>query len=464
MVRQCKFLNEEGQWKPMMVLADAQTKGFSIRCKLESIPFLLLDQEVLEDPVAQAETDYQAFIRHFPIALRNILNDDRVSYGLLAGLWRARYVMRNYKSQLAFWLGVLASLKPAMIMIPGDRELGFIPPLLRAAKVLKVTSVICTSNIPTLDSVAAMRRGHHRFSTDLNRIPSLLNIVAKWKHPDQVISSIHGRLLFSSGWLICALSRLRMLSSKPWVQGGGNSDYVLVDGERKKQRILSLGVPGEKIRVIGDFAYDDLYHEYDNRRQARNRVDRAMSFHKNESLVVMAVPIFAEHKMLSWDQHLTQLKKFAEVLAKFKVNVLLSFHPKSAPERYRFLSEEFGFQTTDLPLSTILPIGDIFVCGNSSTIDWSILCGIPVVNIDYVGIRDTAFEDCEGVYKVRTPADFQLALQACLADTVRLREAQLKVAQTLAQFDGKVGERYLAFLAELYELARVAAVSDCQRP
>lgn len=448
MLPQCEFLASQSEWQPKMVLADRRTYGYDERCRQAGIATLNLTEPVLTDPVESAEADWQTFTRRFPAKLGAFLLHERVAHGLLVGLWRRNRVIRGYSSQLNYWVGVLTRLRPAAVMMPGDRELGFIPPLLKAARQLQIPAIICTSNIPTLNSVAAMRAGRLRFATEPAGLPPVMNLLAARQHPDQISRTPHGCLLFSPGWLISALHHLSMLSARPWTQGGGNSSHVILDGERKKRRFLELGAPAQKLQVIGDFTYDVLHRNFTGRRQVRQSLCESLALDTAQPIVVFAVPIFAEHNLISWDEHLRNLHEFSAALANSTRNVVLALHPKSPQERYDFLTNDFEFCKSDLPLAEILPAGDVFVCGNSSTIDWAILCEIPVVNIDYVGLHDTAFTDCKAVFKVATPKEFAVAFEHCLEDGDRLRRIQSESARDLSQFDGKAQRRYLNFLGQ----------------
>ncbi len=459
MLPQCRLLSGRPGLRPVMLLADPRTYGYAQKCLSEGVEALSLEGRVGDDPVDAVERRWQAVAGRLSAPLRRLLLSERIAHSLPVAWWRRRSVVAAYAAQRAVWESVLRELAPAVVMMPGDRELGFVPPLLAAARAAGVPTVISTSNIPTVDSLAASRADRLRFTLEPRRCPLLWNMVAARRHPGQVAETPRGRLLFSPGWLVSALNALGMLSQRPWTQGGGNSDHVLLDGPRKKRLFLELGAPAEKLRVVGDLAHDELHRAHELRETTRRELCLSAGFDSDRPLVVLAVPIFAEHGLLSWPFHLKSLRRFAGVLAARSANVLLSLHPKSDPSRYAFLHDDFGFRFSERPLARLLPAGDLLVCGNSSTIDWAILCRLPVINLDYAELDDAAFADCPAVLKAHTPEEFAAALDRFDSARDELRRLQEQAARDLAEFDGRAGERFASFVESLVRHGREAAVA-----
>ncbi len=444
---QCQVLVGSDDLRPVMVLADPRTYAYAESCSADGIEVLNLS--ALDgggaDPVVTAERCWEKLCARAPERWRGVLRHDRVAHGLAVGWWRRCRVVAGYAAQRQFWRGLLAAIDPAAVIMPGDRELGFVPPVLAAARDVGVPSVVSAINIPTLDSVAATRVGKARFAVT-GLWPLLANLWAVWRHPGQVAESGHGRLLFSPGWLVGALQALGMLPHHPWTQGGGYSDYVLLDGPRKRRKFIALAAPEAKLRIVGDLAHDILYEAYARRADIRRQLCLHHGLDGDKPLYIFAVPIFAEHNILPWEKHLSALRAFMTSLSSHTTNVLLSLHPKSSIETYRSLVAEFGFRSADQPLANILPAGDVMICGNSSTVDWAILCRMPVIDLDYAGLEDSAFADCEAVIKVSRPDMLAATIVHCEQNVEHLRRAQDAIASDLAMFDGRCAERYCAFL------------------
>lgn len=444
MLPQFQALKAEKNFLPVMVLASAGTRRFANICQEQGVRSLDLsrDKTLSFDPIARTDDQFRSLINRLPKSTQNFFNRDQVAHGFIFGIWRYFSVVQAYKKQQECWKKVLKAHRPRILVVPGDRELGFIPPLLAAAEYLKIPTVISGYNIPTVDSVAASRAGKPRFRVG-GIFPSLLNYWAAWRHPEQLLSSNFGQMLFSPGWLICALSTLGMLSARPWTQGGGRSSYLLIDGARKRKKFVDLGVHDEKLCIVGDLALDRLYRAYKDRTRRRQMLCSRYSLTENNLLYVVAVPIYAEHNLLPWEVHLRLLREFLGQLASRTKNVVLSFHPKSSLVPYEDLIIDLQLKVCDLPLEEILPNADLFVCGNSSTVDWAILCRVPVINLDYAAIQDRAFCDCDGVKNVSSPEMFSSAMDWCERNLVGLIESQDRYAKEQSTFDGECRSRLL---------------------
>jgi hypothetical protein len=173
------------------------------------------------------------------------------------------------------------------------------------------------------------------------------------------------------------------------------------------------------------------------------------------------VPSFAEQGLTSWDRHVTEMRAAAQALSSRGAAVVVSVHPKSRAEDYSFLFDDFGLQLADLPLERIIPAADIFVCGNSSTIEMATLCGVPVINLDTIELRVSYWDDYPGVVRVGDADALRAELHRLLSDGnyfARQCAAQRSVARELSLFDGQSGDR---FKAALITIANESAAARC---
>lgn len=446
MLPQCRLLRDELPIKPVMMIP-AGGEAWIAECEAEGVAWLDCSAGAPPDPYASTAESWRALLARTPAPLRRILADERIQCSLPVDIWRLQRAVRQLRASYVYWHEVLKREAPVAVMMPGDRELGFVPAVLRAAADLGIPAVICLTASPTSDGLIANRRGQRRYRSSqgaplLNRL-----VAALW--PLQLAKTGDGPLLFSPGWLTLALRARRKLSANPWFQGGGNSSDMILDGEQKREAYLAAGVPAAKMRMIGDMSHDALYHSMERRGDSRARLVARYGLDPAKKLVVFAVPIFAEHNMLSWEEHRRQLDLFAAQLAGTRQNVLLSFHPKSDREKYSFLTERYKFAAASEPLEEVLPAGDVFVGGNSSTLDWAVLCRKPVINIDYAGIGDSAYLGNPALFHAPTPESFRAALSEILPRPYYFGAMQEERARKLSLFDGKVTERYLAFVRSL---------------
>ena len=96
----------------------------------------------------------------------------------------------------------------------------------QAANNLKINSVIAVTVIPDPFCLHSDRNKYRKFRTSLKRFSPILNFWAGKMYPKQVFQHKNDSTLFSPGWRTLALGKTGMISQNPWIQGGGNSDFV----------------------------------------------------------------------------------------------------------------------------------------------------------------------------------------------------------------------------------------------
>ncbi len=121
-------------------------------------------------------------------------------------------------------------------------------------------------------------------------------------------------LLYKPRVMIEALGITDMLSENPWVMGGGKSTFVLVDGEEIRQRYIEWGCNENKIIITGCGVHDDLFNRWLNKENARNLICEKYRFDKNNKLILVALPQFAEEAILDLGEHLNEIHFLLENL------------------------------------------------------------------------------------------------------------------------------------------------------
>jgi hypothetical protein len=427
------------EFKPLIVLACASV--YPIEAEARSLGFRTsIVRTIPKDPML-ATTRLERWVS----------TTERGAHSLWGSVPKAVRVARKLTREYATLQSLLQRERPIAVLVPGDRELWPVPSMLRAAKDCGIPSIIATSNIPTTEPLARLRAKSHRFRVERQYRPPLLNYLAAWLYPEQVHNTVAGPMLFSPGWLTLTLGALRMLSENPWAQGGGNSTYLLVDGERKRSIAERFGVGRSKILVVGDITHDPLYSSYLSRESIRQRLTQKYPLNER-TLVVCAMPIFAEHNLTDWDTHLRQLDTHFARTIDMPLDLLVSLHPKSSRASYEALCARYQLTIASESLQTLLPAADIFICGGSSTAVWAALCGVPCVNIDFIGIASSDFPPSLGTFMTKDAQSFDDALSRLIADPAArtaAAKAQASAGKEVAIFDGKSGDRVIALLRKL---------------
>jgi hypothetical protein len=387
------------------------------------------------------------------------VHHDRIANCLPISLLRFVDMRRRLRSEYDVFRRALEKLRPAVVMVPGDREASPVPAFLKAASDLGIPIVNAGFGSPYPEGVALSRKGFPRFSLEWRHFPPFLNFAAGLLFPRQVYKAPQGRMLFSPAWLTFAHANLGMLADNPWVQGGGLSDYVLQHDARRRQGFIDLGVPARKLVDVGDPSLDLLYASYRDRDALRAQLLKNYARPARSKLVIFSVPNDAEHGVCDMASHLDRMRRYFELLGNSGANVLASLHPKSRREDYQPLADRCGIVLMNERLADALPAADLFVCGTSSTVFWARLCGIATINLDYWKVRDADFVGVAGVENVDTPAEFEKALTRHIAldaiDPAFQREATRLRDDN--QFDGKSTQRIEQFLLGLTKRAVPAA-------
>jgi len=86
-------------------------------------------------------------------------------------------------------------------------------------------------------------------------------------------------------------------------------------------------------------------------------------------------------------KQLKHLKIIFEVLYRIEENVILIFHPKTNLNFYKNLIKNYNFIISKKSYIDLIPISDIYLCGNSTTVSVAEICNIPIINLDFVNLN-----------------------------------------------------------------------------
>ncbi len=389
---------------------------------------------------------------------------ERLANCLPVSILRLMHMRRRLQAEHAAFHRLCERERPVAILTHGDRELSPIPGILRAGIDLDIPRVLVGAGPPGPEGTVLVRLPYSRFRLDLRHFPPLLNLFAAWRYPEQVLRTTHGRMLFSPGWIVFALASLGMLPRNPWVQGGGNSTAMLQENRDHLAGYREMNVPDEKMILVGDPVYDDLYHAYQNRKAIRAELSKTYDLQADRKLVIMSVPNDAEHGICDMPTHQARMDRYFSVMAKHDADILLSLHPKSLPADYSDLAERHGFRFLTESLQSTLPAGDLFVACGSSTIQWAQLCDLPTINLDYQKVRTEDIHCQAGIENIETLAEFSVVFERAMTrtapDNAFLIHSERVRRDSL--FDGNSGGRICAFFEGLAEDATGSVRSNVE--
>jgi len=243
------------------------------------------------------------------------------------------------------------------------------------------------------------------------------------------------------------LETLKINIRNPWVLGAGFSDYMLVDSEREKRRLINLGGEVDKYFVTGQMSHDQVF-------EANKSSDDLKSIYRTkynltyDDIILLAVPQYYEHGLCEKDIHFDLIGDMLSRLSELKVNIILSLHPKMNREDYEmFTLVSENVIIIDESLSSILPICDLFISTYSSTVSWALLCNKRVVIVDHVGLGYDNFFSEFNMPIVSTNQALIREIINILSNGRDIVHDSILLSE-LSPFDGLCSERITKFLSE----------------
>lgn len=349
-------------------------------------------------------------------------------------------------------LEIIQEYKPAAVFLTGDRHLGFELPLIKAAKVNGIKTIIVPVSYSDPEASSKIRKETSEYR--IGKIFPIVNRIffSRKEMKKQIYNSTSGKFVFYNAGVTMALYKNNMLPVNPWIMGGGNSDMIIADGKETKEKYEKLGVPGEKIMITGHQSYDILYQNLINKDNLKKKIYEEYSFDFNKKLIILGVPQLAEHGFLSWPEHWKEIDFLISTLSGLKENLLLSLHPKSDLSRYKFLEKKYNCAISKNPLADILAIADCYIATFSSTVRWAVLCAIPTIVVDFYNFNYDVFDKYKGVKKVNQKDLLEPIAKKILADESyhkSIQKEQKEAAEKIAPFDGKSRQRILEIVDKI---------------
>lgn len=327
-----------------------------------------------------------------------------------------------------------------VLLINGDRHLGLEPLFLKVAKDLKIPTII-----PYMVYFAEQE--------DLVKTSTIIEsktlLTSKYIKDSEKKFIHHKRenKYYYPHTIANALDELGVLTKNPWFMGGGSSGILCLPNYRMNEHYINNGVDSNKIKVLGDTSYDQLYLNYKNRVNIKQILLEKYSF-INKKIIIVALPQLGEHNILPWDKHWEEINYLMKSLNELNENILISLHPKMDRKKYEFLEDKYNCTILDERLADVLPIADMFVATFSSTVLWSILCGIKTVVVDFYGLNYTMYDFLTSIKKVDKKENLETVLKTTLIEEIDFSKDWKSLSRDEV-FDGKTIQRYINLINEV---------------
>lgn len=353
-----------------------------------------------------------------------------------------RQVVRHYRAQLAIADRLIEAIAPTVVLAYGDRHIDFELPVLAVAKRRGIRILLPYSSYSGAAGMVRIRKIQGDYGRwwpfSLYRLYAGLHLGKQlkdgyfWQRPS----------------ILMALDELGLLTGNPWCMGNGPADIVCVDNASTLERYGDEGVPRHKLRIVGDTAYDALFACFAMRDRLRAQMVCDGLIEAGRKTIVIALPQFAEQGLMDWAEHWREIEHLLAAVCNCGQNVLVSLHPRVNPEDYRHLEARYPLRLATEPLKDVLAVADAFVAANSSTVFWAVLCGIPVVVLDYFGLDASLFGELTSLAYVRDRHTVSDAVAAALFAAAPDFSADWQLLSRDLVFDGKVTRRYYELASE----------------
>lgn len=244
-----------------------------------------------------------------------------------------------------------------------------------------------------------------------------------------------------------ALYRFGVLSENPWYMGSGKITALCLPNQYMVSKYISNGIPRTKTLLLGDISYDRLFQNFIDRNKLRKKVFKKYDLDFSRKCFIIALPQLAEHDILDWDDHWDEINFLLESLTSLNINLLISLHPKMDFEKYCFLESKFNCHILEERLVDVLPMADLFLGTFTSTVFWSVLCGIKTIIVDFYNLNLSAFDFLNSVLIIKKKALFLKGVDYKLKEQTDFSADWEKLSREEV-FDGRTINRYKKLIIE----------------
>lgn len=322
-------------------------------------------------------------------------------------LWQRKQITKS----------LVRELVPRCTLVSQERLVNTLP-IMKALRELRVPVILMPDAPAPPDGSAQPRRESYLLKAGLNNVAALpekssgrpgtamLNrLVQRWL-PCQVYESRWGKMLFYPAAQTFLLKLMGILPRNPWYQGASFADHIMVSGSDEAAMYAEAKVDPGKLLYYGSHEFDVLFDRWFRRTELRLKTIDAERLDPGKSILIVALPRLWEQNLTSKEVHWQSINKILEVLSRQDCNVMVSLHPHCDRSQYDWIEDKYPVKICESPLKDVLPVADVYVAAYSSTIRWAVALGIPVINLDFWGLRYEDYLTPTGYQTATTIAEF----------------------------------------------------------
>lgn len=338
---------------------------------------------------------------------------------------------------------LMQKYKIDVLLLNGDRHLGLEPVFLKISKELSIPSII----VYLVDYADEERIFHNDVITKKIK-PNIFTSQYIIDSQNNLKYKVVRDSYYYPHTIGNTLDKFGVLTKNPYIMGSGCSDILCLNNQYYKNLYISRGVDEGKIRVLGDGIYDHIYNQYAQQEKTKQKILEKYSLENNKKLVIVALPQLGEHNIIPWKQHWEEINYLIKSLNESNENILVSLHPKMDRKKYEFLADKYNCTILDERLADVLSVADMFVATFSSTVVWSVLCGVKTVVVDFYGLNYTMYDFLTSIKKVEKKENLEATLKFTLTQDVNFTKDWKSLSRN-ELFDGKTTQRYIDLINEV---------------
>jgi hypothetical protein len=381
-------------------------------------------------------------------------NQKKILKKYLNRLKNTKFFTNRYKKQEAEYLRdlnkkynqtsiLVLKNKISIIFLNGDRHLGYEPVFLKVSKKLNIPSIVAYL-VDYSDEERIFHNDVEIKKTKSNFFTSsyVLNSQKKLKY-----KVVRGSYYYPH-YIGNALTKFGVITLNPYVMGSGASDVLCLNNQYYKDLYINNGVDKHKIKLIGDVSYDRLFEKFKDKTGVKQKVIDKYSLDDRKKICIVGLPQLGEHNILPWNKHWEEINFLISSINSLKQNILISLHPKMDKSKYQFLSDKYNCKILDERLVDVMPIADMFTATFSSTVAWSVLCGIKTLVVDFYDLNYHMYDFLTSIKIVNNKNNLIDDLSDILYKDVDFKEDWASLSRDKV-FDGGTTQRYIDLIENM---------------
>ena len=251
--------------------------------------------------------------------------------------------------------------------------------------------------------------------------------------------------------------------AKPWVLNSSKADLILVESRAMRDYMMNEGLPADQIKITGSLANDILYENRNNPGVSKNSIFSKFGLPTNKVMILTSLPsndlAGQSRPEFEFENYEKMIEFWVRSLARVGgANVIVSLHPSANYDAIKHI-EDVGVKIFRGNIKQVIPFCDFFVAAISSTIQWAIVCGKPVINYDVYKYQYTDYESVDSVLYAGNKGEFLRQLDLLGNNNEKYSSILNKAAKSVTnwgEMDGRCGERIVNSLTDLIRAGKVS--------